>query len=215
LVEVRDSAIHFINKGLQLERTVQELGAACLKNYLNAVRQWFGLDLSTYNFFIMPLAFFRDLRSAEALALSGEERKLLAYLSQRVREGSDDPASDFSVALRFDIRLVRASEGAPAVVVSREPGAIPVTLEEEDIRQQYPWTYDILCTRLRKRYSDFKMNEKFHRIRRPLEADPRYCRVRLLDPGNPRSGQKRFYSPNIVREFDRQYAKAPDMGGRS
>jgi len=213
LVEVRDNAVHFINKGFELEKRVQELGSACLRNYLNAVRRWFGVDLSAYNFFLMPLAFFRDLSTMGVVVLNGEEKKFLKYLSDRIDEADEDPVADFSLALRLEIRLARAGGTGPGVALSKEPGAIKVTMDEENIRQQYPWTYDILSTRLRRRYNDFKLNRTYHQIRRALETDDRFCKVRLLDPGNPRSGQKKFYNPNIVREFDRHYSRVPQSEG--
>lgn len=73
------------------------------------------------------------------------------------------------------------------------------------MRNRWPWDYDTLSTKLRGRYSDFSQNGRY-KLRRPLEADLRYCHERLLDPKNPRSGRKRFYNPNIVSEFDRHYA---------
>jgi transposase len=40
---------------------------------------------------------------------------------------------------------------------------------------------------LRRRYSDLKETEKFHRKRKPAERDTLYCHIRRLDPKNPRS----------------------------
>ncbi len=37
--------------------------------------------------------------------------------------------------------------------------------------------------------------------------DGKYCRSRYLDPANPKSSKKDFYSPVIIAEFDKQYAK--------
>jgi hypothetical protein len=31
----------------------------------------------------------------------------------------------------------------------------------------------------------------------------KYVRARYLDPDNPRSGKKEFYSPRILEEFDK------------
>jgi len=93
------------------------------------------------------------------------------------------------------------------LTLTNDPNAVPVVLSEEDIRDKYPWDYNILTTRLRKRYSDFKANQKYHGIRKPLEANDRYCRKRYLDPANKAGIGKWFYSPNIVREFDPHYGR--------
>ena len=43
LCEVRDNAVHFINKGFDISKLVQELGTACLRNYLGLVDRWFAI----------------------------------------------------------------------------------------------------------------------------------------------------------------------------
>jgi hypothetical protein len=44
LVEVRDNAIHFINKDLYFSRRIQDIGTASLRNYLSLVGEWFGIE---------------------------------------------------------------------------------------------------------------------------------------------------------------------------
>ena len=208
LTEVRDNAIHFVNRDLTLEKRVQEIGTATLKNYVNAVRPWFGLDMSQYKFFLMPLAFFRDFRSAQIITLNGQERNMLAYLTAKQQEVEDDETNDFNLSLQIDVKFRRSGTAAgPGVRLTTDPSAVAVRLTEEDVREKYPWTYQILTTRLRRRYLDFKANADFHASRRPLEQNPTYCMTRLLDPGNPHSSRKRFYSPNIVAMFDPHYTR--------
>jgi hypothetical protein len=40
-----------------------------------------------------------------------------------------------------------------------------------------------------------------------LETDPIFASERVLDPGNPRSAKKMFFSPNILKEFDKCYTR--------
>ncbi|WP_440998223.1 DUF3644 domain-containing protein [Arhodomonas sp. SL1] len=209
LCEIRDNSIHFLNKGFDLAKLVQEIGTACLRNYLVLARQWFASDLSEYNFFLMPLAFFGQHGEAQALSLNAEERRLIEYLrGQASTEGPDSPG-DFNVSLRLDVKFSKSkSPEGQKVQVSNDPDATPVTLTEEDIREKYPWDYKILTTRLRKRYTDFKVNQDYHAIRKRLEQDERYCRTRFLDPGKRAGVGKSFYNPNIVREFDAFYTKS-------
>lgn len=208
ICEVRDNAIHFFNKGFDISKLVQELGTACLRNYLILVRQWFGLDMSSYNFFLMPLAFVRDIHQVTAVGLNADERKLLEYLKSHSSSGNQQEESEFNVALRLEIKFSKTKEeSGQKVQITNHPEAMPVRLSEEDIREKYPWDFRILTKRLQKRYSNFLQNGKYHELRRPLEADERFCMERHLDPGNPKSSVKRFYNPNIVREFDKYYEK--------
>lgn len=88
------------------------------------------------------------------------------------------------------------------------PNAPEVRLTEEQVREKYPWDYDRLTAECRKRYSDFKLVQKFHDLRKSLAADARFGHVRHLDPGNPKSSQKPFFNPNIIAEFDKHYTRA-------
>ena len=209
LVEIRDNSIHFTNVGVELAKRVQEIGTASLKNYLNVVRQWFAVDMSQYNFFIMPLAFVRDFHTAQGIPMSPQEQKLIDYIEILQHEAaSDDPTKDFNLSLAIDIKFIRtASSSATTFQITNDPSAIPIRLEEPNIREKYPWTYQILTTRLKAKYADFKANGRYHTIRKVLERDSRYCTIRLLDPGNTKSIQKKFYNPNILQEFDNHYKK--------
>lgn len=209
LAEIRDNAVHFVNRGLKLEQAVQEIGTATLKNFMSAVRQWFGLDLLNYNFYLMPLAFFRDFHTANVVMLNAQEENVIQFLSSLRQDTDDDGSKDFSLALEIELKLRKAATGSSqGVQITNDPTAPSVRLQEEDIREKYPWTYAMLTKRLLERYSDFKRDKKYHRIRRTLEKDQRYCNERLLDPGNPKSAKKRFYNPNIINEFDKHYTRA-------
>ena len=65
--------------------------------------------------------------------------------------------------------------------------------------------YGKLTLRLENRYIDFKVNPKYHILRRALAVNPQYMKSRYLDPGNAKSSRKDFYNPNIVKEFDKSY----------
>jgi len=208
LTEIRDNGVHFINTDIRISKRVQEIGTATLKNFLALCRQWFGRDLSEYNFYLMPLAFFRESQSASAIALTANEKRFIDLIEKLQAETDDDESSDYNFTLAMDVKLRRVSaDASAALTISNDPNAIKITLSEEDIHDRYPWDYAILTTRLNKRYIDFKANNSYHHIRKPLMKDKRYCQPRFLDPGNPRSARKEFYSPNILKEFDKHYTK--------
>ena len=208
LCEVRDNAIHFFNKGFEISRIVQELGTACLRNYLVLIRHWFAIDMSSYNFFLMPLAFVREELEVQVVSLNANERRLIEFLKTKSAKKNGDEPEDFNVALRLDMKFSKSKSGdAQQVKISNEPNATPVTLSEEDISEKYPWSYSILTTRLRKRYSDFKENQQYHKLRKQLEGDSRFCWTRYLDPTNKTGTRKCFYNSNIVKEFDEHYTR--------
>ena len=73
------------------------------------------------------------------------------------------------------------------------------------------WTYQQLLEQLQKRYTDFKVNNKFNGIRKPLLGDAKFVKARYLDPDNPRSGKKDFYSPTVIGEFDKHERLPSDL----
>lgn len=209
LTEIRDNSIHFVNDDLLLSLKIQELGSASLQNYLHLVCTWFGDVLSGYNFYLMPLSFFRNFNEAPGVSLNSSEKKVLDYI-KKSEEGYDgvEDVGDYNLTLRIDVKFqkVKSTSGLP-VQITNDPNATAVFLSEEDFTDKYPWDYDILSTRLSKRYSDFKMNTSYHKIRKKLEKDKKFAYERLLNPKNPNGGKKTFYNPNIQKEFDKHYKK--------
>lgn len=209
LTAVRDNSIHFV-AGPDLSRMVLEVGTAAIRNFVELEKRWFSRDLSRYALYLMPIGFLATPHASAVI--SGEEQNVISYLARRSAELAEThDGADLHVMLHVDISMRRVTDASASVALTRnaaEADAV-VQLAEEDIRRQYPWDYNGLLDRLRPRYLDFKTNSKFHAIRRPLMADPRFVATRLLDPGNPRSVKKDFYNPNILTQFDAHYVLVP------
>ncbi|MCF6466047.1 DUF3644 domain-containing protein [Clostridium sp. Cult2] len=206
LIEIRDNSIHFINMSEDLSKVVQEVGMATLQNYVQVVTEWFGYDLSQYNFYLMPLAFFRNFDSASIERLTKEEINVAKYLSNISYKYDNGSNENYAVTLELNVRLKRSAlPTAARLALGNNPDAVPITFTEEDIRAQYPWDYGQLTDKLRDRYSDFKVNKDYHSIRKKSSKDKRYVMSRYLDPDNKNSAKKDFFSPNILNEFDKYY----------
>lgn len=140
LTEIRDNSMHFVNDDLLLSLKIQELGSASLQNYLHLVSAWFGDVLSGYNFYLMPLSFFRNFNEAPGVSLNSSERKVLEYI-KKTEEGYDDAegVGDYNLTLRIDVKFqkVKSTSGLP-VQVTNDPTATPVYLSEEDFSDKYP-----------------------------------------------------------------------------
>ncbi|QOZ48464.1 DUF3644 domain-containing protein [Bradyrhizobium sp. CCBAU 53340] len=209
LMEIRDNAIHFHNVSRDLHKRVQEVGAAALRNFAFAARKWFNCDLSQYQFALMPVAFETPAGVIQTVFnddTKGAAGKLAKLLADQERKFPFEAAKPFNVGVEVELKFVRNAnaQAIPVIVSPNDPNAIRVTLSEEDMLKRYPWDYRTLCKALRKT-PNFKENERFHKLRRPLEDDPRLCRVRLLDPRNKKSSKQRFYSPAILDEIVKHY----------
>ncbi len=211
LMEIRDNAIHLFNKSKGLRKKVQEVGAGALRNFSFAVKQWFNRDLSEYDFALLPFAFETSLGVLQAVFRDdskGAARQLQKYLSDTTNSSPFDPTKPFNSSVVIAFNFVKSSvEGAMAVkiVPPNDSSAVPVTVSEEDLRKQYPWTYDELRRQLRNRYSNFKEDREFHKMRKKIETNQKYCHVRRLDPKSIKSQKKNFYKSGIVNIFDDSY----------
>lgn len=219
LCEIRDNAIHFKNDSVHLGKAVLELGAASLKNYLNAVKHWFDKDLSRYNFYLMPLSFFHEFESVKSFSVSKENvqlDKLLSYLGKKAAEIKSDPEQDYNLLLKIETRFVKSSVQDVLVVKTvRTKGEAEnplqvqeVILTEENISEKFPWTHKDVCDRLKKRYCDFKQDQKFNSHMKEIKKNSLLCHERKLHPINPKSQKTYFYSPNCINMlFDKIYTR--------
>lgn len=208
LTEIRDNAVHFMNASPLLAKTVLEIGSATLKNFVELGRVWFELDLSSYPLFLMPIGFIAAPGSASAVAAGSDEERLIEYLTSLMRNAPTDAAKGFHVALEVDLSFKRAS-GLSATPVSwtSDPSAPKVLMAEEDIRKIFRWEYSELVERCRARYSNFKRNSRCHDLMKRIKADPKLCKVRLLDLEKPQGVKKEYYNPNALQVFDQHYTR--------
>ena len=182
-----------------------------MKNFNAVARDWFNEDLSRFSFCLLPLSFLTSSVSVEAV-LNQAEKRFIDFLHKQVPKESDQ-FSQYSVAINIDLRFVRSkSQDALPVRITTDANATEVRLTEEQIREKYPWDYMKLTARCKSRYSDFKENMKYHKLRQELTGDLRYGHIRQLDPGNPKSQRKAFFNPNILQELDDHYQRRESDG---
>jgi len=209
LIEIRDTAAHFIHKDLQLGRRVLEIATASLQNYLILIGEWFQIDLSRYNFFLLPLSFYHGFEAITAISVMKhpeQVQRLFAYLDGLIDQPQQE--SNKHVALRLQTKFVRSKDvSAVPFRWTDDPNAPAIRLSEEDVLRNYPMTYKQLTDLLRGRYSDFREGQTYHRLRKRIEQEKKYCITRALNPRNPKTSKQRFYNTNIVMGFDKHYTK--------
>lgn len=204
LIELRDNAIHFHNTA-EISKEIQELGFACVKNYMNLIKDWeFGIDLTQYNFYLMPLAYVDSKVDTDAI-LTDEVNNYLNFLKKRVAE-TDESDSKYDIAIGIDINFKKATT-LEGIGMRYDKDGVPITITEEDMTKRFPLIYDEVRKMATLRYSDFKSNNTFHGHMRTIKANDKLCHTRKLDPNNVKSQEKTFYSTNIWQELDKKYTK--------
>ena len=210
LIEVRDNAVHFVNTGKALRKKVQEIGSASLRNFAYAAKTWFGADLETYDFALMPVAFetpLGTLKTVFAEDAKGAAGRLAKLLAEQKSTFPFDPSKPYNVGVEIDLRFIRkpALDAINVKVDPGDPNAIPVTLTEEDILKRYPWTYRALLKETKKKIPKLKFNNAFNKVMAACEDDDRYCHVRRLDPRKKGSSKQKFYNPSIIIELEKRF----------
>lgn len=218
LEEVRDNSIHYRNEHLGLSAKVQEIGIAALRNYVKLAHSWFQCDLSKYNFYLMPMTFHNESDVVESFSVhppNKQMQNMLTYLARVYDKFPSGEDREYNIALKIETRFVKAgSMDALKVQFTKDPNAPQITVTEEEVLKRFPLDYAALTARLRSRYVNFKVDKEYHKYRKDLESQERLCRVRLLDPENPSSQKKCFYSTEIIKEFDKIYTRKDGRDGR-
>jgi hypothetical protein len=206
VIEIRDNSVHFYNKSILFSRRLQEVGSASVKNYVTAVKDWFDVGLTEFNFFLMPLSFVSPPKNVEGILLSKEESNLVQYIDSI--DSAENPEKRYSVTVNVNVSFSKSKvRDALKVQLSNDPAATKITLTDDQIRERYKLSYDELSKKCRDRYSDFKIDKKYHEIRKNLEGDQKFAMVRFLDPTKPKGIKKTFYSEAILNKLDEHYTK--------
>jgi len=120
----------------------------------------------------------------------------------------EEHKSPYMVTVNVELKFVRSKSATAAPVrITNDPDAPAVRLTEEQIREKYPWDYQILTQKCREIYKEFKTNIDYHKLRKKYDSDSRFVYVRKLDPENPKTPIKRFYNPAILKELDKIYSR--------
>lgn len=210
LLDIRDHATHFMATGGIFKKTLAELSLAAVKNYVIASQDWFGVSYADLNLAAIPISFMLNQPQMEAVAKSSssEVAKFLAHLkTEEAKLAGGSTGYAFSVVANVSLTKKTTSGAVKALLVGpKDNPDVTVAYEANKVPDGFTWDYADLCERLVDRYRNFKQNKNYHKIRKILEINPKFCHERYLDPDNTKT-KKRFYNPNIVVEFDKYYTK--------
>lgn len=204
LIELRDNSIHFTNMD-GISRQIQELGFACIKNYITLIKEKkIEIYISSYNFYLMPLAYVASNIVSESV-LTEETRNYLTLVKSKIAK-EEKTDQNYDIAITIDIDFKKGNSFDCLGFIYDKDG-IKISLTEENIRKRYPWDNAELTNRCKARYSDFVQNKKWNERKKEMKTNTKFYRERLLDPGNPKSAKKGFYSTNVFSYLDKYYTK--------
>ena len=213
LVEIRDNAIHFFNESKLFEKKVLEIGTASLKSYVQSANEWFSYDLTQYNFYLMPISFFHSYEM-ESFSIANEDdqhKNLLKYIEKKETDFPSELKQKHNISLVLETKFVRSKsiESMAVRYDNNDPNAITVKVSaEEQFAAKYQWSFkDDLVPKLKATYQDIKFGNEFREIMRKIEEDEKLCGNRYMDFRMKTGTPRKFYSPNIMKEFDKYYKR--------
>lgn len=206
LIELRDNAVHFYNMN-SLVRPIQELGFACIKNYIAILKVWnLPIDISQYNLYLMPLAYIDGKILVES-TLTDEQNKYIKLLQEKLKEKDQDDDFDIAVSIKLDFKKGNSIE---AIGMKYAQDGITVTLAEEDIKAQFPLAHVDIVNKCKKRYVDFKCNKIFHAHMKEIKKNEKLAHNRKLYPNNPKSQIATLYNGGVFAILDQKYTRKTD-----
>lgn len=151
MVEIRDNSVHFMNKSVDLQKSILEVGTGLIKNYISLVKQWFGRNISSSGFILIPLSFVNIDNSISLINIGTEEKNLIKFIEKMENQSKSLGGNEYVYSLKYEINLSRKGDpSAPKVYLTDSPNAIPLTINEEEFKEKYPWSYQKLTSQLKK-----------------------------------------------------------------
>lgn len=205
VVELRDTSVHFIHTSSEVLFEAHEVFAASVSNLLHLLREWFALSYDHLGPTVLPLALAGTDLSVSA---TGKEKRLVKFLQAGKRNAAAAASDKLHYALHITVEAKKSTSDAAAHYwLTKHPADATLRLEEEDLRERFPWTYDMVRDQCRKRYIDFKQGKQFNEAMKRIKADPALHHRRLLDKDKPDGQGKDYYSTNVWNELDRHWTR--------
>ena len=207
LIEIRDNAIHLLNRSTNIKEKAYSICAAGIKNYVKIFDMWFNsIKINQYNFFITPLNFDTVIKNYDTLSTSVAEKNLLNYLELAANSSSE--GDEFDILVNVDIKVSKSSiDEAVLLKYASDGKKINIELNDEMFKKMYPFTNEQIIQMIRKKQADFKQGTKFNTIKKRLQKEEICCKARYLDVVNKRGNSRYYYNSNFVNKVLEEYNK--------
>lgn len=176
---------------LQIHKAINK-PIICLKNFENILKEsdiYYRYNARTEKIKYSELVKLLD-------EIKNNERKRWENLLKKIaRIGSSATVSKTS------------EEGRTNLNITDDPNAPKFKVDDTTLSDLYPLTHEKLVNTLKERYTDFVQNQKFNNIKKNLIDNKNLCYIRYLNLNNKNSSCQKFYSENILKEFDKHYTK--------
>ncbi len=205
LIEIRDNAIHFINKSNSIKEKLYSICAASVKNYVQILQNWFNnINIKKYNFFVTPLNFDSALRNYETISKNTAEKNLLHYLELITNNSNKN--DEYYILVNVDIKFSKNNTSEAVLLKQASDGKkVNIDLNDELFKKMYPFSYQQIIKKIKEKQKDFKQDKYFNTIKKKLQKDEICCKARYLDVVNKNGKPRYYYNGNFVNKVLEMY----------
>jgi hypothetical protein len=211
LTEIRDAATHLTASSASLPYLVFTLGTATLRNYSKLMREWFGIGLNDYNFYILPLGFAYPFHAITMLDLKKEPESIATIISSLSAEQKTGVVQEGDYYLLCEIRtnlvsakkLVGEGEWTAKIDPTASDAAI-IVRRDVNVIDQYPFTYSQVLKRVKAEVSVSSPADLNNIIRDfGIKDDPTYARYNFKSKLDEQRGATKLtpvvYNESFIR----------------
>jgi hypothetical protein len=208
LLDVRNAATHLAAPSESLPLLVFTLGSATLSNYARLVRDWFGVGLNDYNFYILPLGFSYPFRTISTVDLRKEPEDIARIVSA-VASSQDQESEDegFFLVCELQTTLVSAKKISDITdITARVDPMATETVVLSPMRpiDRYPLLYLDVWKRVKAQLPNVKQHQLNTFIREQrIKGNPNYAmyhyRHKAEEKRGPQPTTAILYNEDCVR----------------
>lgn len=208
LLHLRNNVIHIATEGSELNRGILAYGSASVQNFVRQSTEWFAMTPRIP--YLLPMGFLGTV-DIVAAPMTASQKQLLIALNRLAKEHSTPDGSGYEISLNMGIKLNPDLSGGSTIGVTNDPSATEVQLNDHQLFQLFPMTHAGLIVEAKKRYKNFKQDQRFNAVKDRMHQDPACTYHRRLNPSKPTSGTQRYYNREVALSYlDKVFEIADD-----
>lgn len=208
LIEIRNAATHLTAKSSSLPVLVFTLGSANLRNYAKLIKLWFNINVSEYNFHILPMGFSYPFKSFTAAQVRKEPEDIAQILRDvTARQILEAEAGGFFFVCELQTTLISAKKitSDTDLVAKIEASAdAAIVVKRVNPIDLYPYTYTEAWKKVREHVPELKQSDLNQFIReQTIKGNSQYSTYHYRNKQEERRGPSRgttiIYNDDFIR----------------
>lgn len=211
LMEIRDNATHFVVSQNGFGRVVRDVGTSTLKSFVELCGDWFGRSLDKYNFYMMPIGFYDEVKATSVpfTKMADRQNKFYDYMNSILAKYPSDTTHKHNVVLSTEMKLKKVSNDTTYTYRYDKNSSNTINSERQEtirigLANGSIMTYENFTKKLQDKIKGFKLNADFYSMNNQLKKSERYT---ISYPRNIASNSdlQYFYNQQAITEVKKMY----------